>query len=39
MMDSDWEFSGTSERRVGTLRLEESLQRGSASKGRGRGGQ
>lgn len=33
-MDSDWEFSVTSKRRVGTIRLEESVQRGSASKGK-----
>lgn len=39
MMGSDREYSGTSERRMGTLRLEEHLQKGSASKGRGRGGQ
>lgn len=33
-MDSDWEFSITSEKRAGTLKLEECLQRGSASKGK-----
>lgn len=33
-MNPDWEFSVTSERGVGTIRFEESVQRSSASNGK-----